>query len=277
MSIIFSHEKLEFTNQCGVLHDKFASTPLVAGGTSIQRGSWPWLVAIYTTKSSGPLFRCAGSLVSDKHVLTAASCFKEDDMRLEFLVTVGRYNLSNWLEQNTQTIPLLSIIKHPKHRTGSADYDIAMIILMENVSFNEFVQPVCLWTNIDDPTTIPMGLFGTVVGWGGGASSGQPLRMTPESVTIPVVAQSLCEVHDSSFDDTNQQINQSRFCAGNRNGMSWFDTCYGDLGSGFVTLREHWLALRGIVTNPSGEDNCKSEFLLMTDVAKHTDWLRQFM
>lgn len=229
-------------------------------------------MAIYSVKSSGPLFRCAGTLVSDTLVLTAASCFMEDDqilMSLEILVYVGRHNLSNWLERDTEIVTVSSINKNPEFKKGFADFDIAILKLTVNVRLTEFVQPVCLWIKNDEPADA-MGLFGTVVGWGGSANLGQPLGMTPESVTIPVVSNSFC--------GQNQETTQMSFCAGNRNSASTFDSCYGDLGSGFVTLRKNLLAIKGVVTLNTGGKNCRSsQFLLMTDVAKHTEWLRQFV
>lgn len=272
----FSSERFEFTRECGLLHDKFASTPLVVGGTSIERGSWPWLVAIYTIKSSGPLFRCAGTLVSQRYVLTSASCLqnaKRQYVASELLVSVGRHNLSNWLEQGTETVPVLYIHSHPEYEMDSSDHDIALLHLNSTVHLNQYVEPVCLWTNTDTPV-YQVGQFGSIVGWGGASNFDVNLSMTPESVTIPVVPFDLCQEPINK----SIQLNRSSFCAGSRNGAVSLDPCYGDLGSGFVTLRENRLALKGIVSNNGNLQNCKlKNYVLLTDVAKHTSWLRQFI
>ena len=44
-------------------------TLLIANGESTKAGQWPWLVAIFIAKKDFE-YQCAGSLVSDRHVLT---------------------------------------------------------------------------------------------------------------------------------------------------------------------------------------------------------------
>lgn len=276
-----SFSQFQITTFCGVLHDKFASTPLVVGGTSIERGSWPWLVAIYAIKSTGPLFRCAGTLVSDHFVLTAASCFWDADRQLlasHVMVNVGRFNLSDWLERDTDAVPVLSIHEHMEFETGSADFDIALLVLSATVRLGEYVQPVCLWSSVDEPTD-PTGLFGTIVGWGVSTKHGQSLAMTPNSLTIPVVSESFCQRIRDPFSEGQENAVRTSFCAGNRNAVTSFESCQGDLGSGFVTLLANRLALRGIVskTGGSGRDCNLSSYLVLADVAKHTNWLRRVM
>lgn len=47
---------------------------LVVRGEPVPRGAYPWLVAMFWTKNLGPEFRCSGSLVSDRHVVTGGWC-----------------------------------------------------------------------------------------------------------------------------------------------------------------------------------------------------------
>lgn len=266
--------------KCGLLHDKFASTPLIAGGSTIDRGSWPWLVAIYNVKSTGPLFLCAGSLVSAYSVLTAASCFYttlDKSIASDLLVIAGRHNLSDWLERDTASLSVLMLHIHPDFRPGFPDDDIALLILTNRVRFNEFVLPVCLWTNLDEPQD-PTRLIGTIVGWAAPSDGKQPLATIPESVTVPAVAENVCRRTRDIVG--GRRANQS-FCAGNRNNISLLGACYGDLGSGFVTLRSNRLSLRGIVTKVEavgakvGNTCDMGNYLLLTDVAKYTDWYRR--
>ena len=44
--------------------------PYVLGSRESVDGQWPWTVAVMT----GPVFRCGGSLVADRWVLTAGHC-----------------------------------------------------------------------------------------------------------------------------------------------------------------------------------------------------------
>lgn len=40
----------------------------IVGGEFIKKGEWPWLVALFESKSRS--YFCGGTLISEKHVLT---------------------------------------------------------------------------------------------------------------------------------------------------------------------------------------------------------------
>lgn len=47
----------------------------IIGGEPAEFGAWPWIALLGYTKSMGMIdFRCGGSLISNRHVLTAAHC-----------------------------------------------------------------------------------------------------------------------------------------------------------------------------------------------------------
>lgn len=63
------------SSQCGTRMQDGDPFPLVVNGYTVREGEFPWLVAMFTKSSNsnfGPsfTFRCCGSLVSNKHVLT---------------------------------------------------------------------------------------------------------------------------------------------------------------------------------------------------------------
>lgn len=62
--------------ECG--HTEYSNSNVrVVGGQNATLGAWPWVVALgyRSTKTPGsPVFLCGGSLITNRHVLTAAHC-----------------------------------------------------------------------------------------------------------------------------------------------------------------------------------------------------------
>lgn len=62
---------------CGLTRPSSLSTKVVGGGDS-QMGAWPWMALIGYDRYSLSPFRCGGSLITARHVLTAAHCILRD-------------------------------------------------------------------------------------------------------------------------------------------------------------------------------------------------------
>nr|XP_017015464.1 serine protease gd isoform X2 [Drosophila takahashii] len=136
---------------------------------SITRGSWPWLAAIYVNNLTSLDFQCGGTLVSGRVVISSAHCFKLFNKRFtsnEVLVFLGRHNLKNWNEEGSLAAPVDGIYIHPDFNSqlSSYDADIAVIMLKDEVRFNTFIRPACLWSGSSKAEYI-VGEQGIVIGW----------------------------------------------------------------------------------------------------------------
>lgn len=139
---------------------------MIVGGTETKRGQYPFLVALHHIATER--FFCGGSLVSSRHVLTAAHCIQNKDLPAklgasELVVLLGRYNLKSDRELGAVRKEVTEIISHPDwhYFEEKWDADLAILVLMTTVVFSNYIQPVC----IPDDDTVESYKAGTVVSW----------------------------------------------------------------------------------------------------------------
>ncbi|KAK2580271.1 hypothetical protein KPH14_012519 [Odynerus spinipes] len=250
---------------------------LIARGMKTSPGQWPWLVAIFIVKIEFE-FQCAGSLVTNKHIITAAHCMKLDEVTLPastMLVSLGRYRLREWREPGSVNREVEEYRLHPNYKGDykdqTADSDLAVLILREPVEFSPFIKPVCLWSGSTDLRDI-VGFSGYVVGWGRD-EFGNPYLAEPRMSMVPIVSQEDCLWSNAGF---IAFTSNRTLCGGSRNGSG---PCNGDSGSGLVIRNSDGrYQLRGIVSRSILDRTTMScdltQFVVYVDVAKHMDWIR---
>lgn len=87
----------ENRNACGHLDAKYKVVKRMLGGQEVASGHWPWMAAIHTYNDGNLIYRCGGTLISSKIVVTAAHCltrrgigpYRKDDIIVS-LGQVGR-------------------------------------------------------------------------------------------------------------------------------------------------------------------------------------------
>ncbi|XP_012143735.1 serine protease gd isoform X2 [Megachile rotundata] len=262
--------------ECGRPNNTNKINPLVAGGIKTSPGQWPWLAAIFIVKYDFE-FQCAGSLVSNKHIITAAHCFQLNDMNLPvgtLLVTLGRYRLRDWREQGSVNREVAEYKLHPDFNpSGNADADLAVLILRESVEYSVAIKPICLWSGSINLENV-VGKAGYVVGWGRD-EFGNPYVQEPRQTKAPIVSQEVCLWSNTDF--VSFTSNRT-FCAGLRNGSG---PCNGDSGSGFVMYdnNKDRYFLRGVVSRSLLDGSTMScdlkQYVVYVDVAKHLDWIKE--
>ncbi|KAI8871865.1 trypsin-like serine protease [Ramicandelaber brevisporus] len=147
-------------------------TPRIIGGTPASTGEVPFIALINSVVSSTSALQCGGSIISDRHILTAAHCayssmgFKASIDNV--YVTLG--TVDNQPSPRT-AMTIASFTTHPDYvfpKGGqSTDMsimlnDVAIITLDRPISFNSRIQPIKIAA---EPNLAP-GNAVTASGWG---------------------------------------------------------------------------------------------------------------
>ncbi|XP_052749492.1 chymotrypsin-like elastase family member 2A isoform X2 [Galleria mellonella] len=266
---------------------KVVHTELIVNGQPTKHGDWPWHGAIYRLDSSSLRYICGGTLVSKTYVLTAAHCTTINGVAVlpEILsIIFGKYNLIGG-DTDTQERKIHEIIVHAEFNHRKLHNDISLLKLKSEVTFNDFVQPACLW-HLNAYKNLPFStVYGAVVGWGFDHTD----KLSPElrQTIIPMVSDSKCIKSNPDF--FGKILNNQKFCAGYRNGTS---ACNGDSGGGFVIFvpdiqgdysanaTGSWF-VRGIVSLAIARRDAaicdNTEYTLFTDIAKYGEWIENHM
>ncbi|RVE54004.1 hypothetical protein evm_001407 [Chilo suppressalis] len=268
----------EFSSvQCGVVAGGNERQPLIHNGQNYERGALPWLVAIYKRKDGSLTFNCAGTLISDRHIVTAAHCMllKNSVTSIkDIVVKLGVYDLEDWGDDQSVTRKLESATIHESYNSSTLANDITVFTLEKTVEFSTNIRPACLWDGQNDLNRI-IGASGVVAGWGstelGPGGQGQP-RM----VRIPVVSTATCRASNPDF---HKLTSDTTLCAGDRNGIG---PCLGDSGGGLYILDSGRWRLRGVVSvslrPDNGENTCDlNQYIVFTDAAKYNSWIRNIV
>ncbi|KAK5638711.1 hypothetical protein RI129_013006 [Pyrocoelia pectoralis] len=235
--------------ECGISEDTQA---LVVHGTSTSEGQYPWLVAMFhLQKSETYKFKCAGNLISNNHVITAAHCVrhlnKPETLPHENIILVlGKHNIKSWATRS-EIRDVKEIYVHPDYRQPS-DADISIISMYKSSRCR------CRL---------------------GEGRALQRVRSRTKEIKMPVVSQEDCLRADERF---IQLTSNRTFCAGYRNGSG---LCTGDSGGGFVMRHNGRWTLRGIVSaalvDPSTRSCDVNNYMVFSDVVRYKRWIERIL
>ena len=204
--------------------------------------SIPWQVGIYSVANEFESIHCGGTLLTDKHVITAAHClFYENDDGIDFyesmvealdiFVVVAEHNQTDSVDGIQHDVR--SFTNHPQfNQSAFGDYDFSMLHLSLSIEFGDRAIPACL-PDVRFSEDKLVGKYLTVSGWGRTENPdyddnyGYPDLL--QSVDVTVVSQHECT---KAYNNTPpNEITNAMICARHPTGEK--DSCNGDSGGRF--------------------------------------------
>ncbi|VVD01337.1 unnamed protein product [Leptidea sinapis] len=189
----------------------------IVGGHNADLNEWPWIVALF---NAGRQF-CGGSLIDDKHVLSAAHCVAHmtswDVARLT--AKLGDHNIRTNTETQHVERKIKRVVRHRGFDMSTLYNDVSILTLDQPVSFTKNIRPICLPSG----GRAYAGTVATVIGWGSLRESG-PQPSVLQEVSIPIWTNSECRLKYGSAAPGG--IVDHMLCAGKAS----MDSCSGDSG-----------------------------------------------
>ncbi|KAL1124541.1 hypothetical protein AAG570_001167 [Ranatra chinensis] len=113
----------------------------IIGGEEAGVNEFPFAVMLTIKGRYAPF--CGGSIITARHVITAAHCVVGLRDWVTIAVRMGDHNFNEENAPHSKTVDVSEIIVHEKY-SEHHNYDIALLVLNETIKFNRFVFPVCI-------------------------------------------------------------------------------------------------------------------------------------
>ena len=251
------------------MQEKVADIQAAIGGINAVVGKWPWMVLLgrWSEAGLGGWF-CGGTLITDRHVLTAAHCLRPEEAGAVGAL-IGDNDLNRQDEVEHQQRNVSSVVRHPRY-LGSQN-DLAVVRLAAPVRLTEDVSPICL----PPAGSQHLGREVEMAGWGLLEFAGNASDVLQE-VELRVADPAACEAayrrlprFEARFPGGFQG---TKVCAESRDGEPR-DACRGDSGGPLMApLPNNTYQLVGVVSAGVGCGN--PEFPgLYTKVSAYIDWI----
>ncbi|XP_050334512.1 LOW QUALITY PROTEIN: serine protease filzig-like [Bactrocera neohumeralis] len=237
------------SQKCGFVH---VENDPSESNTEAHLLEFPWLALLrYESGSRTPNFSCGGSLITERWVLTAASCIRKTLIG----VRLGEYKISTKSNKDCvrnscsvyKDYKIAISVKHADYKPETGVKDIALIKLKARVDMTKNIKTICLPTKVEhfnvpyDNTPL------TISGWG--------LNKTgaTEVMKKHAINRSKSRVCQQALPE--QRVHQSKLCLTTRHEEP--STCSGDNGGPIIWLvndNTQFFTQIGVV--PFGMDKC---------------------
>lgn len=265
-------------------------TDRIFNGNETKVMAYPWMAILQYNQNGNIVGNCAGSLINNRYVLTAAHCIKtRSEIPLHSVIlgehtknqaedcNVFRDNAGNELERECagpiEEFGIESTELHEDYNRPKFSNDIGLIRLNRDVIMKDHIQPICL------PTTksLQTQAFPTyiVTGWGtteNKTGANVLMEANLNHVEIPTCKKEMSKIKIFI------ELSDKQVCA---QGKGLVDACKGDSGGPLASSASYAGSARyvqlGIVTSGIAECGQRSVPGIYCRVANYMDWILDHM
>lgn len=257
-------------NQRGKNEKSKACTPKLLAKREAVPHSAPYIVSIQRmTPDDGLVHYCAGTIIHENWILTAAHCLTSDETVENSIIVAGCHDLRGTEEGDCVQVRTIDhYVRHELYLGGINPYDIALIYTKRPLQFTEHVQPA----QLPEQDVLPVG-SGTFYGWGNISMTlvpNYPHRL--QEADMPILDMEICE---RILAGSGLQLHETNLCTGPLNGG--VSICTADSGGPLMQPCcdgfEEGYTVIGIVSwgkMPCGQKNSPSVFVR---VSAFTHWI----
>lgn len=258
-------------NKCG---RRGTSKKRIVGGTSTEAGEHPWMVSLHFKYGYIYEHSCAGTILNEYYILTAAHCIHYPKNPWKYRIYAGVYQLSKKYNKPAKMYKVKRFIIHENYTDEPNINDIALIRTKQPIQIegtSGYVNGICLpYTNKD-----PSG-WAVVVGWGSPKEGVLEIQDSLQVVKIPLLSRKLCrKAYEDRIEELgeNYTIIDSHICAS----LYKRDSCQADSGGPLLQRNEKGIYTQiGIVS--FGEGCARQQFPgVYTKVASYMNWMEENM